>query len=167
VKENCPHCKVHRGHKAGCPALAEEIANTTKGIFKDQPRAADPEKYSVENYRKFLRAKCNLPADFGVPIDPGEIHPWLKPHQKAAVEWAVRGGRRALFESFGLGKTVQQLEILRLILKATKGRWDTSKQDQPILINRALIVAPLGVKQEFTRDARKIDIDLKFIRRIE
>lgn len=139
MQENCPHCKVHRGHKAGCP-------------MENGP-AADPERYSLENYRKFLRAKCNLPSDYGVPIDPSDIHPWLKPHQKAAVEWAVRGGRRALFESFGLGKTVQQLEILRLILKQTGGR--------------ALIVAPLGVRQEFTRDARKIDIDLRFIRRIE
>ena len=140
LTENCPHCKIHRGHKANCPLGATEIA-------------PDPERYSIENYHKFLRAKCNLPAEYGVPIEPAEIHPWLKPHQRAAVEWGVRGGRRALFESFGLGKTVQQLEILRLILRQTGGR--------------ALIVAPLGVRQEFTRDARKIDIDLKFIRRIE
>ena len=69
------------------------------------------------------------------------------------MRWAVRGGRRALFESFGLGKTIQQLDIIRLILKRTGGR--------------GLIVAPLGVRQEFVRDAAKIGIDIRFIRRIE
>jgi vacuolar-type H+-ATPase catalytic subunit A/Vma1 len=29
------------------------------------------------------------------------------------VRWAVRGGRRAIFAAFGLGKTVIQLETLR------------------------------------------------------
>ena len=153
LKENCPHCKVHRGHKAGCPALLTDAERASLANVVQEIGQKIDDRYSLENYRKFLRAKCNLPAEFGVPIEPSDIHPWLKPHQKAAVEWAVRGGRRALFESFGLGKTVQQLEILRLILKQTGGR--------------GLIVAPLGVKQEFQRDARNIDIDLRFIRRIE
>jgi DNA modification methylase len=155
MKENCPHCKVHRGHKAGCPLENPSpagIADTSNDSGRVSPTAENP--YSIENYRKFLRAKCNLPADFGVSINPNDIHPWLKPHQRAGVEWGARGGRRALFQSFGLGKTVQQLEIERLILKALGH-------------GRGLIVAPLGVRQEFTRDARKIDIDLKFIRRIE
>jgi SNF2 family DNA or RNA helicase len=63
----------------------------------------------------------------------------LKPHQRDAVRWAVAGGRRALFESFGLGKTLQELEYCRLILKHDGGK--------------ALIVLPLGVRQEFKRDA--------------
>lgn len=144
LTENCPHCKIHRGHKANCPLARYKLPWV--------PGEAEVD-YSIERYREFLRAKCNLPADYGVSVEPGEIHPWLKPHQRAAVEWAVRGGRRALFESFGLGKTVQQLEILRLILKQAGGR--------------ALIVAPLGVRQEFTRDAKKIDIELRFIRSID
>jgi hypothetical protein len=108
------------------------------------------EDFSLEAYHRFLAAKCRLPSDLGVQIDPGQIHPWLKPHQKMAVEWAVRGGRRALFESFGLGKTVQQLEILRLTLAKVGGL--------------GLIVAPLGVRQEFRRDAERIGIDLQFVR---
>jgi hypothetical protein len=55
----------------------------------------------------------------------------------------VRGGKRALFESFGLGKSVQQLEILRIILSKLGG-------------GRALIVAPLGVRQEFIRGTQKM-----------
>ena len=50
-----------------------------------------------------------------------------------------KGGRRALFESFGLGKTVQELEWCRLVAEHERGK--------------VLIVLPLGVRQEFTRDA--------------
>ena len=56
--------------------------------------------------------------------------------------WAVKGGRRALFEAFGLGKTVQELEWCRIIT-AEKG-------------GKALIVMPLGVRQEFTKDAQEL-----------
>lgn len=69
------------------------------------------------------------------------------------MTWAVKGGRRALFESFGLGKSVQQLEILRLILKRVTGR--------------GLIVCPLGVRAEFVRDAAMLGTPVRFIRRIE
>ena len=55
------------------------------------------------------------------------------------MAWALKGGRRALFESFGLGKTVQELEFCHQAAAHEGGR--------------ALIVLPLGVKQEFTRDA--------------
>lgn len=56
--------------------------------------------------------------------------------------WALKGGRRALFESFGLGKTVQELEWCRMVAEHEKGK--------------CLIVLPLGVRQEFCRDAREI-----------
>lgn len=105
--ENCPACGVHRGHKAGCPVLAEEIANTSKGIFGPRP-ALDPANYTLEKYREFLRAKCNLPPEMGIPIEPGDLqieYPpseefpqgfTLKPHQAASIIWGARGGRRAL-----------------------------------------------------------------------
>ena len=54
---------------------------------------------SIEAYREFLKGKCEVSKDQGFPIEPGDIHPFLKPHQRAAVQWAVRGGRRALFET--------------------------------------------------------------------
>jgi hypothetical protein len=34
------------------------------------------------------------------------------------VKWLVEGGRRALFANFGLGKTMIQLEAMRLGLEA-------------------------------------------------
>lgn len=104
-------------------------------------------------YFDFLLAKRPLATEIGVTCDEDEVHPLLSPHQRALVAWAVRGGRRALFEWFGLGKTLQQLEIVRLTLSRVGGR--------------GLIVTPLGVRQEFVRDGAKIGLHPTFIRRIE
>jgi DNA modification methylase len=108
----------------------------------------------VISYADFLAAKVCLDEGCGFTVDPSEVNPLLKPHQRDVVLWAVKGGRRALFESFGLGKTIQQLEILRLILKHSGG-------------GRALIVCPLGVRQEFKRDAAMLGTTATFIRSIE
>lgn len=94
------------------------------------------------NYREFLQTKIELATELGFEVDPKSVNKALKPHQRDAVIWALRGGRRALFESFGLGKTIQELEFCHLAAVHEKGR--------------ALIVLPLGVKQEFARDAVKI-----------
>ena len=75
-------------------------------------------------------------------MDLEKVNKVLKPHQRDAVVWALKGGRRALFESFGLGKTVQEIEFCHLASEYSGGR--------------ALIVLPLGVKQEFTHDAVEV-----------
>ena len=93
-------------------------------------------------YREFLETKIETAPVSGFDVGEDELSPALKPHQRDAVRWALHGGRRALFESFGLGKTVQELEYCRLILEHKGGR--------------ALIVLPLGVRQEFTHDAREV-----------
>ncbi len=106
----------------------------------------------MTTYAEFLTAKAQLATPTGfLDVSVSEVSPVLKPHQRDAVVWAVRGGRRALFESFGLGKTLQQLEIVRLILKRLGG-------------GRGLIVCPLGVRQEFMRDARLIGLAPRFVR---
>lgn len=94
------------------------------------------------NYLEFLKSKIVIAKDTGFDISLDEINPKLKPHQRDAVRWAVKGGRRALFESFGLGKTIQELEYCRIVADHEGGK--------------ALIVLPLGVKQEFTKDAADI-----------
>lgn len=93
-------------------------------------------------YREFLQTKVETAPKTGFAVSPSEINDALKPHQRDAVMWALQGGRRALFESFGLGKTVQELEFCRLAAKHGGGK--------------ALIVLPLGVRQEFTQDAADI-----------
>lgn len=107
----------------------------------------------TDTYDTFLRAKVTLPTDIGFPCEPHEVNPQLKPHQVAMVCWAVRGGRRALFAAFGLGKSVMQLEIVR-ITRAKAG-------------GMGLLVIPLGVRQEFFRDAAMLGIKVKFVRSIE
>lgn len=110
-------------------------------------------RHQHQDYLDFLRAKIPLAQFDGFDIDDSEIHPLLMPHQRACVRWAVKGGNRALFEAFGLGKTLQQIEIVRLTQKRSGGR--------------ALIVCPLGVRQEFKRDGLKIGVEFQFVRRGE
>jgi hypothetical protein len=107
----------------------------------------------ADAYREFLKRKAAVAPAAGFEVADSEINPILKPHQRAGVRWALHGGRRAIFAAFGLGKSVMQLEVLRLVLSRTGGR--------------ALIVAPLGVRQEFRRDAAMLGVELRFIRRIE
>lgn len=105
------------------------------------------------SYEDFIRQKIAINESSEWAIEPHAIHPLLKGHQRDIVLWALRGGRRAIFASFGLGKTIISLEILRQIQLAKGGRM--------------LIVAPLGVRQEFKRDGLMLDINVQFIRRIE
>ena len=94
------------------------------------------------NYREFLKTKIDLSEETGFEINKDDLNPALMPHQKDAVQWALRGGKRALFESYGLGKSVQEIEFCHQVLKKFGGK--------------AMIVCPLGVRQEFTRDAERI-----------
>lgn len=71
-------------------------------------------------YREFLESKIELAVDSGFEVDREKINKALKPHQADAVMWALRGGRRALFESFGLGKTVQEIEFCHLAAEAER-----------------------------------------------
>lgn len=95
-----------------------------------------------QDYSEFLQSKMVLAPKSGIRVEREEISAALKPHQRDAVQWAAEGGRRAIFAAFGLGKTVMQLEWCRLIHEHKGGRM--------------LIVCPLGVKQEFMRDAKDL-----------
>jgi DNA modification methylase len=101
-------------------------------------------------YQQFLENKIKLSGENGITVKAKDVNPLLKPHQRDIVVWAVNGGRRAVFAAFGLGKTFIQLEILRLVISKTGGS--------------GLIIIPLGVRQEFKRDAEKLGIPVNFIR---
>ena len=102
-------------------------------------------------YEAFLKGKIAKATDNGFIIDSADINPILKPHQRDIVRWAVQGGQRAIFAAFGLGKSIMQLETVRLTIARSGGR--------------GLIVCPLGVRQEFVHDARMLGLDIRFIRR--
>lgn len=103
------------------------------------------------DYLSFLRRKFRFDTDAGFVVRRDEINAWMKPHAADLVEWMVRKGKAACFSSFGLHKTSIQIEAMRLIQARTKGR--------------CLIVIPLGVRQEFFRDAASLGVTLTFIRR--
>ncbi len=107
-----------------------------------------------QTYEDFLHAKTVIATGSGLSCEQSEIHPWLKPFSKDIVQWAVKGGCRAIFSAFGLHKTVTQLEIVRLCLAKSGG-------------GVGIIVCPLGVRQEFFRDAEKVGTTIKFVRRTE
>ena len=108
----------------------------------DSPSLSEGQKKRM-NYIDFLKTKIVMATDSGFEIDRDSLNPVLKPHQKDAVAWALKGGKRALFESFGLGKTVQELEFLHQVIRHEG-------------TGKALLVCPLGVRQEFTQDAKKL-----------
>ena len=91
-------------------------------------------------YIDFLKSKVAVAKSTGFEVDT--INPALFPHQADTVRWCLSGGRRAVFASFGNGKTVMGIEI------AYRCYIQTGKP--------SLICLPLGVRQEFVRDAQTV-----------
>jgi len=110
----------------------------------------------VTTYQDFLGAKVASAPTFGFDVPDSAIHASLKPHQRDSVRWAIAGGRRGLFHAFGLGKTRMGIEVVRLVVahvvRETIGR------------GRGLIIAPLGVRREFLREADALTVMLRFVR---
>ena len=93
-------------------------------------------------YEEFLKNKIIIAENYGIDTTEIEYSNKLFPHQKDIVNFCLLGGRRAIFASFGLGKSMMQLELARQIIAHT---------GKPFLI-----VCPLGVKGEFKRDNEKL-----------
>ena len=100
-----------------------------------------------KQYKEFLEKKIVVAKEYGCEIDEKEINEKLLPHQKDIVKWAIGGGRRAIFASFGLGKTIMQLEIARQVMKLT---------EKPFLV-----CMPLGVVGEFKDDLEFLYPEMK------
>ena len=110
----------------------------------------------LAEYDAFLKSKIKLAQRKGFDVPLEQINTGLKPHTRDIVRWALAGGQRAVFASFGLHKTATNLEIMRQI-----------GIHRPHGIRG--IVAPLGVRQEFFREIEKrfqgeYAIDMRFIR---
>ncbi|MDO5500459.1 MAG: DNA methyltransferase [Propionibacteriaceae bacterium] len=104
----------------------------------------------MSDYQTFLEGKVAFDTTYGFPVADDQVHPTLFPHQRAIVRWAVEGGRRAIFAAFGLGKSVMQIETIRLVIDREGGK--------------ALIICPLGVRIEFAHDAQMLGVETRFIR---
>ena len=108
----------------------------------------------MNNYQEFLKAKMAISHNSGFDISPEEITSSLYPHVKDTVRWAIRGGCRAIFSSFGMQKTVTQLEIIRIILKHQGGK--------------GLVVCPKRVVIEFLQQAKRhLELEVTYVRTMQ
>lgn len=106
------------------------------------------------DYTEFLKNKMAISHNTGFDIDRNELTPTLYPHVKDTVVWAIKGGCRAIFSSFGMQKTVTQLEILRIITKYKGGK--------------GLIVCPKRVVIEFLSQSKKyLGMELTYVRNMQ
>lgn len=104
----------------------------------------------LSNYQNFLAEKVAVKVGQGLTVPAEGISSLLKPHQRDAVLWALRGGRRLLAMSFGLGKTMVQLEAMRQVYEATG--------------KKTLIVCPLGVRHQFiVEDGPKLNMTVQYV----
>jgi DNA modification methylase/ERCC4-related helicase len=97
-------------------------------------------------YKEFLEKKNTKIISQGKDIDKNNIHNKLFDYQKDVVLWACKKGKCAIFLDTGLGKTFILLEYARLLNEKT------------------LIISPLSVARQTVNEAKKIDIDLKYVR---
>lgn len=105
-------------------------------------------------YIEFLKSKMAISHNSGFAIEESELTPSLYPHVKDSVRWAVQGGCRAIFSSFGMQKTVTQLEIIRVIIKREGGK--------------GLVVCPKRVVNEFLEQAEKhLSLKVTYVRNMD
>ncbi|MCF0070257.1 hypothetical protein LZD49_07225 [Dyadobacter sp. CY261] len=98
------------------------------------------------NYLEFLSAKQRRPVSSGFDVDLCDLNPHMFPFQKFCVQRALKAGKHAFFEDCGLGKTIQQLAWSEQVSKRT---------GMP-----SIILAPLSVKDQTIKEARKFGIDM-------
>lgn len=126
----------------------QETDSMDEGYTAPRPEQPSEAREGVDPYEAFVAAKRVEAKVTGFLAEA--ISAVLFPFQRDCVRWALERGCAALFESFGLGKTFQHLEAARQVLLREGGRF--------------LIVAPLGVRAEFVRDAAKLGVPLTFVR---
>ena len=100
-------------------------------------------------YRAACAAKRPKALLHGLSRTP-ELNSSLFDHQRHGVEFALRGGRDALFYDTGLGKTAMMLEWGRCVVEA---------ENKPVLM-----LAPLAVSAQHIREAERMGIDAKISR---
>lgn len=97
-------------------------------------------------YLDFVASKRVRTETSGKIVCPDAIHPLLFPFQRDMTLWALRKGRAAIFADTGLGKTFMQLEWAHLIADCS------------------LIIAPLSVARQTAREAKKLGLDVRYVR---
>jgi len=97
-------------------------------------------------YDEFLKTKALRHQSTGCDISDDNINEKLFPFQRDLVKWAVKKGRCAIFADTGLGKTLMQVEVARIVGVQT------------------IIFAPLSVAKQTVKIAADMGIDVKYVR---
>lgn len=95
-------------------------------------------------YQEYLQRKLREVPSVGFDVEDAELTPELFEFQRHCVRLALKKGRFALFQDCGLGKTLQQLEWARHIVRHTG--------------QAALILAPLAVAGQTSSEGEKFGI---------
>lgn len=98
----------------------------------------------MEEYKEFLKSKEKRIVESGFDVNENELNPYLFDFQRFCVKRALKRGKYALFESCGLGKTIQQLEWANQVNKHT---------GKPVLV-----LAPLSVSLQTIDEGKKFGI---------
>ena len=106
----------------------------------------------IMEYQTFLKNKTQYDNNKGFDIHLESINDIHFRWQAAVTRWAVKKGRAALFEDCGLGKTIQQIEWLKLIMRQTRD-----------IDGIGLIICPLSVAEQTIKEAEMLGYNLKYV----
>lgn len=101
----------------------------------------------MEKYDEFLKGKEKRIIESGFEVDEKDLNPSMFDFQKFCVKRALKKGKYALFESCGLGKSLQQLEWANQVAKHT---------GLPVLV-----LAPLSVSMQTIGEGVKFGIEVR------
>lgn len=102
------------------------------------------------DYQDFINSKLTFTHECGFEIDSSQISEHAKDFQAFIIQTAIKKGRFGLYEGTGLGKTLQELEIARIVSEHT---------GKP-----SLIFAPLAVAKQTEKEADKFGIKCVYIK---
>jgi len=120
-------------------------------VGKRNVSQSDFQAFHDAYYRWIAENKIDIQTLSGLKVERSDLHPRLFEYQKDAVLWALRIGHGLLAERFGLGKTTQQIEILRQVHQQVGGA--------------QLVICPLGVRQQFTHeDGPAMGVQFTYVR---
>ncbi len=108
---------------------------------------------NYNTYEEYLASKVVSASPVGFDIDLADIHPMLFDWQSLGLQWLLKVGNGLAAWKMGLGKTLLQVEWARLVYEKT---------NSPVLI-----VCPLAVGKQTIREAKKVGVDIEFVRSMD
>lgn len=114
---------------------------------------------SLRDYRAWIKSKTARAEMVGIQIDGRDLHPKMRPDQRAITQWALARGRAAEFIITGGGKALNALEWSHQVARL-------APQHAPRRTGqRVLMLAPLAVADQFVdTEAPKWGYDITYVR---